>query len=231
MTGTRVRRGARWPELVPAVRCAAIVTLLLAASAVAQPVAGTGRVTVSGGWRYTPNAAFNTAALQRGLVAEGSIGGPLVTGTFAYAATEYAEVSIDLFAAGERLHFAGHNPFTSLTYGGWLGGRLQLVIPRVGPIERLIPFVGLQGGPTLVFTTGGPQNTREEHLTQGFAGSVGATALFGTLGVTLEARYVLAYGTAAPVGVLNAGGLWAGLGFTWTVPPSAKDSALGGSRF
>lgn len=222
-----LRRRAR----LAAAQLLALVALLFGASAVAQPVAGTGRVTVSGGWRYTPNAAFNAAALQGGFVPQGSVGGPVLTGSFAYAATDYAEISIDLFGAGERLHFAGHNPVTTVTYGGWLGGRLQHVTPRVGPIERLIPFVGLQGGPTLVFAMGGPQNTREEHLTQGFAASLGATALFGTMGVTFEARYVLAYGTAAPVGVLNAGGLWAGLGFTWIMPPSMKDAGMGGPRF
>lgn len=197
--------------------------LLFASTAAASTYAGTGRITLSGGWRYTPNDAFNTAALQDGLVAQGSPGGPLLTGTFAYAATDYAEISIDVFGSGERLNFSGVRPFTSVTYGAWIGGRLQLVMAQVGPVERLIPFIGAQGGPTLVFATGGPQSTREEHLTQGFAGSLGVTALFGTLGVTLEARYVYALGTAAPVGTLNGGGLWAGLGFTWTIPPSLSE--------
>lgn len=207
-----------------AARCVMLAAVLAAAPASAS-LGGSSRVTLLGGWRLTPNDAFYAAAAQRGLVRSNGIGGPVLTGTFAYSAWEWFELGIDLFASGERFHFVGTNPYTTITYGGWLSARIQMDAGAIGPVQRLVPFVGAQAGPTLVFTSGGPQTTSQEVLMQGFAATAGVTGMLGAHGVTLEARYVFAAGSAVPVGTFNAGGLWFGLGFTWGIAAGGPNSS------
>lgn len=209
----------------------AVLLALAPASVRAQGLEGWGRVSLMGGWRYTPNAAFYGAAESHGFGAGGGPGGPVALGTFAYSATNLFEVSIDLFAGGERLSFPNVPAYTLLTYGAHLGARVHTLWSRVGPFDRVVPYAGIVGGPTLVYTTGGPSSTTLlpgggsgtplEVLTHGWAANVGVTArLRDSIAITLDVRYLLAFGLAPPVGVVNAGGLWAGIGLTWGFPPS-----------
>lgn len=210
-------------------RAVLLITLLWASAASAGPLEGQGRVTLLGGWRITPNAAFYQRAAQTfGLTQSGGAGGPMLSATFAYSASDLFELGIDLFGSGERMTFTEANRFTTVTYGGWISLRMQLLAGSVGPVERLIPFIGAQGGPTLVLATGGPQSTFQEVFGQGYAATVGVTGLSGKFGFTLEAKYVFAWGSAAPVGTFSAGGIWAGLGFTWGFPPSGSEPSSPG---
>jgi hypothetical protein len=179
---------------------------------------GSGRFSLQTGWRYTPNTGFYDGYYSqeenRGLSrARGSIGGPLLTATFAYSFTNLIELGIDLFATYERMRLTGQPGLNTVTYGALLGLRFQKRL-ELGP-EGLIPFVGLLTGPLYAgaYFDGG---RAIETSNQAFGAALGATLrLSPTWGLALEYRLLLARGEAEDVGKYNAGGHWFALGMTY----------------
>jgi hypothetical protein len=219
-------------------RLSLLTVLLAAASASAQEeeelsqLGGVGRISIQGGWRLTSNDTFYDSFYSlpdyRGLTnpARSSPGGPFLAGAFAYAATEFVELGIDLFATGEQLRLTGAPPLTNVTYGALVGVRLQTLLDFLTP-QGVVPFIGLQSGPTLAFSRAEGVGQKEV-LTQAWVGTVGATFRFtSNWGLTAEYRLAFARGQSAfntreafkNLGSYNAGGNWFALGVTYMFAP------------
>ncbi len=194
----------------------ALAACASSAEARAQSLEGTGRVTLTGGWRYTPNDYFQGRAAEAGFTASPSAGGPQAVGTFAYAATSSLEVAVDLFAGAERIELAGTKPLSSATYGAMIGFRSFWPLGAEGTV---VPNAGLALGPMLAWTTGGPEDVSTERLATVYAASAGVSVrLSETFGLALDVRYLLARGLVPGISGINMGGLWAGVGATWFLP-------------
>lgn len=214
-------------------RLTLLAVLLAAGSASAQdeeeplPLSGVGRMSIQAGWRLTSNGTFydsfySLPAYQGVQRAPESPGGPLLAGSFAYSISELFELGIDLFATGEQLRLTGAPTITNVTYGALVGLRLQTVLDILTP-EGVVPFVGFQTGPTLVFSTAEGVGSREL-FTQAWAGTVGATFRFSAQwGLTAEYRLAFARGQSVfnnkpefkGLTSFNAGGNWFALGVTY----------------
>jgi hypothetical protein len=179
---------------------------------------GSGRFSLQTGWRYTPNTGFYdgyySQAENRELSrARGSIGGPLLTATFAYSFTNLIELGIDLFATYERMRLTGQPALNTATYGALLGLRFQKRL-ELGP-EGLIPFVGLLTGPLYAGAYFDGERAIET-ANQALGVAMGATLrLNSKWGLALEYRLLLARGEAEDVGKYNAGGHWFSMGMTY----------------
>lgn len=218
-------------------RCLAVAVLLIAAVPGDAHAQYDGRVGALAGWRWTPNAKLAAKAESLGMTLPQSPGGPWIAAAFAYAPTPSFELGIELFGGAERLRLGGATtPLTSITYGGWLAARLRAVWGPALGAEEWLPWVGILGGPTLVNASGGPGNTSSEAFNVTYAPGLGLSARYGRVFVHLEARYLLNAFTlvtlqgasSTPQDVLDGGGLWVGLGFSWAVPSLsfAGDSSL-----
>ena len=211
-----------------------LASLLAAASTSAQelaPLNGVGRITVQGGWRVSSNDTFYDSfyalpanqGLERAPI---SPGGPFAAGSFAYAVTDFIEIGIDLFATAERLRLTGAPTLLNVTYGALVGARFQTLLDFLTP-EGVVPFVGIQSGPTLVYSQAEGVGKREL-ATQAWAGCVGATFRFSTQwALTAEYRLGFARGQAAfnnrdefkNLSSFNGGGNWFALGVTYFLAP------------
>src|SRR6218665_405481 len=204
------------------------------------PLNGVGRISVEGGWRLSSNQTFYDSfyALPGYLCsqdcARGSPGGPFLAGSFGYSFMENIELSIDLFATGEQLKLTNAATLSNYTYGALVGLRFQTLLEVLTP-QGVVPFVGLETGPTLVFSEAKDVG-RKELLQQPWVGTVGATfRLSPRWGVTAEYRLAFARGQRPynerkpPDGVdenaykglasYNAGGNWFAVGITYMFPP------------
>ena len=209
-----------------------LAVLLATGSASAQdeeplPLNGVGRISVQAGWRHSSNGTFydsfySLPAYQGVQRAPESPGGPFLAGSFAYAVTEFFELGIDLYATGEQLRLTGAPTITNVTYGALVGLRLQTLLDILTP-EGVVPFVGLQTGPSLAYSTAEGVGSREL-FTQAWAGTVGATFRFSAQwGLTAEYRLAFARGQSAftnngafkDLASYNAGGNWFALGVTY----------------
>ena len=216
-------------------RSVLLALLLAAGSASAQeepgPLDGVGRISIQGGWRLTSNDTFYESfyALPdyRGVPrAPASPGGPLGAGSFAYSASEFIELGIDLFATGEQLRLTGAPTLTNVTYGALVGVRFQMLLDVLTP-QGVVPFIGLESGPTLAYSTAQGVGQKEV-FTQAWVGSVGATFRFSShWGLTAEYRLAFARGQSAfntreaykDLASYNAGGNWFALGVTYMFAP------------
>lgn len=215
-----------------------LVLLFSAAGASAQsagPAAldQTTRITLHGGWRLTSNDTFyegyytlpGNEDLPR---APASPGGPYLGATFGYSASELVEVGIDLFATGERLQLTGTPTITTVSYGAMVGLRFQALLDVLTE-NGVVPFVGLQVGPLLAFSSVDGVGVRET-FTQGFAGTVGLNVrLSPQWGLAADYRLVFARGGnpfngrpgLTDLGSYNAGGSWFSVGVTFFFPRSS----------
>lgn len=220
-------------------RLVLLSVLLAAASASAQddyddelaPLNGVGRLTIQTGWRRTTNGTFYDSYYglpdyQAATRASASQGGPFLAGSFAYSVTDLIELGIDLFATGEQLRLTGAPTLTNVTYGALVGLRFQTVLDFLTP-QGVVPFVGFQTGPTLVYSQAQGVGKRELFV-QSWAGTVGATMRFSsTWGLTAEYRLAFARGQSAynnrpefsKLSSFNGGGNWFALGVTYMWPP------------
>ncbi|WP_224241900.1 hypothetical protein [Hyalangium gracile] len=182
---------------------------------------GTSRISIMGGWRYAPNLTFydnyyldrDNRGLER---SRGSIGGPLVTGTFGYSVNDFIEVGIDLFATYERMVLTNKPGLNTATYGALVGLRFQkrLELGR----QVVIPSAGVLVGPLIAaaYFDGG---RAVERGGQALGFSAGATMrLSQTWGLSFEFRQLFAGGDAEDVGSYNAGGSWLSVGMTYVIP-------------
>lgn len=192
---------------------------------------GTSRISILGGWRYAPNFTFYDNYYfdpdNRGLARQrGSIGGPLLTGTFAYSVTEHIEVGIDLFATYERMQFTNKPGLNTATYGALVGVRLQQRL-ELGK-QVWIPSVGLLVGPHIAAAYFDHDQAVERASTAlGFA--AGATLrVTKQWGFCFELRQIFAGGDAEDLGPYNAGGSWVSVGMTYAIPWSWDDKKIRG---
>jgi len=228
-------------------RClVSLALLLVAGSASAQeeealaPLIGVGRISVQGGWRLSSNDTFYDSFyalpdFQGAERAPPSPGGPFVAGSFAYSVTDLIELGIDLFATGEQLKLTGAPTLNNVTYGALVGVRFQGLLDVLTP-EGVVPFVGIQTGPTLALSQAEGVGVREI-FTQTFAGSVGATfRLSHRWGITAEYRLAFVRGQSAfntrkefaQLASYNAGGNWFALGVTYLLPSDPMRPIGGG---
>ncbi|MFZ5471771.1 MAG: hypothetical protein ACOZIN_20270 [Myxococcota bacterium] len=208
-----------------------VAALLLPAAAGAQArrMEGVGRITAYPGWRLTPNDYFYDSASRAGHDPERpSLGGPQVTGSFAYAATDEIEVGIDLFGGAETLRLSGMEPIGSTTYGGLIGVRLQ----KPGLFfDALVPSFGVHTGPALILVSSRSLERPHEVLTTAYAATAGFTVRLGERwGLSLEYKLLLARGMVPHISGVNGGGHWLSVGFT-TYFPSEPGSETGFRRF
>ena len=212
-----------------------LALLLAAGSTSAQealaPLNGVGRISIQGGWRLSSNDTFYDSfyALPdyQGLQpAAESPGGPFLAGSFAYAASDFIELGIDVFATGERLRLTGAPTLTNVTYGALVGLRFQTLLDFLTP-QGVVPFVGILSGPSLAYSTAEGVGKREV-FTQTWAGAVGATFRFSShWALTAEYRLAFARGQSAftnngafkDLASYNAGGNWFALGVTYLLAP------------
>ncbi|WP_199243222.1 hypothetical protein [Vitiosangium sp. GDMCC 1.1324] len=197
------------------------------------PLNGVGRMSIQAGWRLSPNGTFydkfySLPDYQGVARAPASPGGPFLAGSFGYAMTDFIELGIDLFATGEQLRLTGAPTLTNVTYGALLGVRFQTLLDFLTP-QGVVPFVGLQTGPTLVYSQAEGVGQREL-FTQTWAGTVGATfRLSSSWGLTTEYRLAFVRGLTPftannnagfqNLGSFNGGGSWFALGVTYMFPP------------
>lgn len=205
-------------------RALVIASLLFPSVALAQ-LAGVGRITIEPGWRLTPNDHFAEAASAAGAaLTRTSPGGPTLAGSFAYSATGWLEIGIDLFAGAEQLRLQGQPALTSITYGGALGVRLQAPLEQFLFAERFVPFAGLLSGPTLIDVVGGNLQGTNEKVTASYILSAGFTFQVDQhWGITAEYRLLLARGMVDGIGSINGGGSWFSLGITFLIPSDSGE--------
>jgi hypothetical protein len=191
---------------------------------------GTSRVSVMGGWRYAPNFTFYDnyyfSSANRGLERErGSIGGPLLTATFGYSATEFIEVGIDLFATYERILLTNKPGLNTATYGALVGVRFQKRLELGNQVW--IPSVGILGGPHIAAAYY-DDDQAVERGSQALGFAAGATLrLSKEWGFCFELRHIFAGGDTEE-GPYNAGGSWLSVGMTYKIPWVWDDKKIRG---
>lgn len=186
-----------------------------------ESIDGWGRVSVVGGYRWTPNWYFNGRAADLGYpVTEPSIGGPALTASFGYGAASFLELSIDGFLAWERFTLDGLQPFNSFSYGGGIGGRLA---QRDVFFRGFTPWVALEVGPLLAIVQSPSLPTNSERALGALfvAGGFHLT-LSGHWALTFEVRYIYARAVVPEIAGINVGGVVFSLGVTSFFPPSTK---------
>lgn len=214
-----------------------------------RSIEGVGRISVQGGWRLSSNNTFYDSfyALPGYECVEGCLrgtrGGPYVSGTFAYSISDYLEVGIDLFLNHQRVPLSNAAALSNFTYGALLGLRFQSLFEALTP-GGVIPFIGLQTGPSLAYSLVEGVG-RKEVITQPWVGTVGATLLFSEhWGLTAEYRLAFARGRSPyndqkplagadanaykGLASYNAGGNWFALGVTYLL---AAQPSRGFQRF
>lgn len=217
------------------VTAALVGFVLLAGTTVqaAQPwdhgVAGVGRISISGGWKSTPNDHFFKQSNEQGYPAVSrGVGGGQGTASFGFGAISWLEVSIDLFIGNDRFELQGYQPINVLTYGALIGVRatkMDLFFPGFAP------YVGVGFGPTLGYVFTGQDNETYERLVTGVAVSAGlAYRITDYFGISAEYRFLYARGVWVTSGV-NIGGSFVSVGaiiyFPRTVPAASSSGMLG----
>lgn len=208
-----------------------LVGLLLltagAASAQDRTVEGMGRVAVLGGYRWAPNEPFRNRAAELETPVVGKMpGGPQFSASFGYAPTDWIEASIDVFGGFESFSMTKYDDFTSVTYGALLGARLEKMD---FPVRGLLPYLGVQIGPTLSFVTGKIKGNVEK-LNTGISINAGLTfRIADKWGIGFDVRYLFASGGVPDMNYasLNAGGLWGSLSITYFIGAGPKDPMNG----
>ena len=179
---------------------------------------GTGRISVLPGWRYTPNDFFAGSAQKAGFPLEqASPGGPQLTASFGYMATDAIEIAIELFGGFESLQLQNYGEVTSVSYGA------EVVVRGYFDAGRFHPYLGGGVGPVFAYTTGGDTRDSTERLITGYLVNAGVSwELSDRLALTLDAKWLIARGLVRDIGGVNSGGLWTGIGVTWLLPGEAS---------
>jgi hypothetical protein len=183
-------------------------------------VQGMGRITVSGGVRHTPNEYyFNRASEQGRPVQERPSVGPAANASFGYGVLDFLEIAIDGYFAYERFSLSGWAPFSSFTYGGFLGARLTKMD---FPFRNFVPYVQVMSGATLSIVSS-PDVPGTEKLQPGFAAGAGFTyRILERFGVSFDFKWLMARHFIADLAGMNVGGLWFTVGLTLFFPSEAK---------
>lgn|GEM_PF-4828142 len=200
------------------------LALLCAGAARADGVEGVGRLSLSAGWRLTPNGYFFDHAAAGGHPYQSdSKGGPQGVASFGYGATANLEVNIELLVGSESLTLQGLEPLRTITYGGLISGRLYLA-----PDASIRPWLQVATGPLLVYVSGAGATEPNEKLRQGFAVGAGVSVpLTGPWSLVAEYRLLLVRGNVSGVegaSGINGGGSWIGFGFGYSFGASPGPS-------
>jgi hypothetical protein len=205
-------------------RFAVVLALLVSGASWAQGIDGWGRISAGGGFRWVPNWWFQekSAALDRAMIPTID-GGGQGTASFGLGVSSMLEISVDLVLGYQT--FALHNPdgdsnpYTSLTAGALLGGRL------VGTdvfFKGFMPYLSLQAGPVLSAISSHDQMVPEK-VNLGLSAAGGATVKIGDrYGFTLEVRYLQARNAVPGISGINVGGVWFTAMFTYFFAPALK---------
>ena len=207
-------------------RAIVLASLLAASSGFAEPtLEGMGRISLEGGYKWTPNADFmRRAALALHPVEGNMSGGPQFAASFGYAPLDWVEATIDVFVGFETFKLDGLDQFTSTTYGGLLGVRFAKMD---FPFRGLIPYFGAQLGPVLSYVTSG-STAGSERFNTGYSVNAGAIyRVSDRWGIGLDVRYLFARGDVPEIATIDAGGLWISLSINYFIPAGPKDP-LGG---
>ncbi len=194
---------------------AAVLGLILLLGAVpAEAGQGRGRVSVLPGWRFGLNGRFYGRAAEDGYRPDKTLnGGPSLLTSFAYAATEIFELSIDPFVAFEQLRLVDVPALNAWIYGALVTARLQVEPSLFG--GRVTLAAGLSSGGLLVNVSGGGQPGLES-FAPAYGASAGVTvALTDTFGISAEYKVVFADGAGTVYGEARGNGHFVGLGLTW----------------
>jgi hypothetical protein len=193
-------------------RLAAVCVGLLSSAVFAETYQGSGRVSLLPSYRLSLQAPFYAAAAKAGYGAPGGLeGGPGLIGSFAYAATDNLEVSIDPFAATEQLTLTEAQPIRVLVYGVNLGLRILAWFT-----PDFAGFIGLHYGPNLIYAGGSTLVTTPESFSQTFGASAGAawrlSEHWGVFG-----QYQFSYGgeLKTSAGTILGRAHWFSLGVTY----------------
>jgi hypothetical protein len=204
------------------VRALALVLVLGASAAHAQAsIDGWGRITVLGGYRWTPNWYFNGRAAEAGYpVEKPSIGGPAVTASFGYGATSVIELAVDAFFAWETFKLANLEPFNAFTYGGGIGPRL---VKGDLFFRGFSPWVAVQAGPIFA-TVQSPSlaNNPERVLGAIFVAGGFHLRVADRWAITFDVRWIYARAMVPEISGINVGGVVFSLGVTSFFPPPPK---------
>lgn len=205
-------------------RTLALLLALLAPSALAQAgvqsIDGWGRITVLGGYRWVPNWYFAGRAAAAGTpISRPSLGGPALVASFGYGATDWLELSVDLFGSYDSFELQGFAPFAAYTYGAVVGPRLS----RANVLFRgFTPYLGVEAGATFSFITSVGLTVPEQLLP-------GVSAVGGfhwkvadRWAIAFDVRWVYARSFIPGVSGVNVGGVIFSLGVTWLFPPRPR---------
>jgi hypothetical protein len=205
-------------------RVAALVLATAAAGAHAQAdqsIEGWGRVTVLGGYRWVPNWYFEGKAAAAGdPVLRPSQGGPAVIGSFGYGATDWLEISVDLFGSYDSFGLQRSGLFSAFTYGAVLGPRLS----RANLFFRgFTPFLGAEAGATFALVSSAAVNAGER-LLPGFTAVAGFhLRIADRWALTFDARWIYARSVIPGISGLNVGGVLVSVGITAFFPPRPQE--------
>ena len=199
-----------------------VAIALLPALGLAQGIEGEGRITLTGGWRYTSQGYFENSARNAGTpVTEASHGGPTGVASFGYGANDALEISIDLFGGTDQLGLQGEPTLHMSEYGALFGARWFLLLSG----GKLRPWIGLLTGPTIVDVTGANLSQVSETIGNTYALSLGATWRLGpNWGASFDYHLMIVRGMVPGIGGISAGGNWFGLGFTYYFAPEPEHS-------
>ncbi len=209
------------------VRFALLVGVLFAAPALAEGIEGMGRISVVGGYKWTPNGYFEGKAAQAGHPLTGRTPGIEGSASFGYGVNSFAEVAIDLFGGWETFTLDGYQPFSSTIYGGLIGLRVTSTT-LFG--RSLVPHLGAQAGPAVAQITS-PSFDLGERVLLAATGNIGVTWRFvERFGITLDVRYMYARLFVADISGANIGGVFFSIGATMYFPgsPERKDLSVPG---
>lgn len=197
-----------------------VLTSPVTARAQSQSIDGWGRATVMGGYRWVPNWYFASKAAAAGQPYTSPLqGGPQGVLSFGYGATEWLEVSVDLFAASHAFTVDGLEPFTSFSYGAGLGARLMktnVLFPG------FTPYVGIALGPVLSDLFSSSLQVPERLLGGYLAVGGFHWKVADRWAITFDVRYLYARSVVPDIGGINVGGVFVSLGVSMFFPPAPK---------
>jgi hypothetical protein len=173
-------------------------------------------------WGALPSAgACATRRTSTISTAPASKGAPFknANASFGYGVLDFLEIAIDGYFAYERFSLSGWAPFSSFTYGGFLGARLTKMD---FPFRNFVPYVQVMSGATLSIVSS-PDVPGTEKLQPGFAAGAGFTyRILERFGVSFDFKWLMARHFIADLAGMNVGGLWFTVGLTLFFPSEAK---------
>ncbi len=196
-------------------------------SAAGLGVEGMGRVSVTAGYKWTPNWYFEGKAAAAGYPLESRTPGLGGSASFGYGVSSWLEVAIDLLGGWETFTLAGHQPFSSVIYGGLLGARVTVFD---APFRGLVPHFGVQAGPTVAQITSITAPSAERVLLTYSVNAGLSYRLTERFAITADVRWVYARVQAANISGANIGGVFFTIGATVYFPgsPERKDLSVPG---